>query len=103
MRQRFPGADIFTLQGRPELPTEENIVDSTLGILTPLPFGNPEFLKSVRDLEQDFYLVEREDEQFFATVTEHSLEFLPLPQKQTGHTFHLGNWVFIRCGTIPEF
>jgi len=102
MRSEFPDARICTLLGRPVLAEEGNIVDSTLGFLTPIPFGSPEFMKSVRDLERDFYLVEREDEQFFATVTNDTLELRLLPQKQTGNTFQLGNWVFVRGNYLVE-
>ena len=102
MCSEFPDARICTLLGRPVLAEEGNIVDSTLGFLTPIPFGSPEFMKSVRDLERDFYLVEREDEQFFATVTDDTLELRLLPQKQTENTFHLGNWVFVRGNYLVE-
>lgn len=102
MRQRFPDAGICTLLGRPELTGEENIVDSSLGFLTPVPFGTPEFMKSVRDMDRDFYLVEREDEQYFVTVTDKFLEIRPLTQRQMEKTFRLGSWLFVRCNQLPE-
>lgn len=102
MREKFPGAKISTLLGRPELTEEEKIVDSTRGFLTPVPFGTPEFLKSVRDIDKDFYLVEREDDQFFVTVTDEFFEIRPLNQKQTEKMFRLGSWIFIRCNYLIE-
>lgn len=102
MREKFPDARICTLQGRPELSKEEPIADNTLGILTPAPFGMPEFLKSVRNLEKDFYLVEREDDQFFVTVSEDFLEIRPMIPRQTGNTFKLGSWMFVRCGYMTD-
>ena len=97
MRERFPDAKICALLGRPELTEAARVADSTLGILTPAPFGTPEYLKSVRELDRAFYLVEREDDQFFVTVTEEFLEIRPMDQKQTRNTFRLGSWTFIRC------
>ena len=95
MREKFPNDRICTLLGRPELNGEEKIVDSTRGFLTQVPFGSPEFLKSVRELERDFYLVEQEDATLFVTVTDTVLEIHPFPQ-QAGNSFHIGKWVFIR-------
>ncbi len=101
MAERFPGARICSLHGSPLLSEEENIADSTLGILTPVPFGSPEFMKSVKDMDKDFYLVERDSQQFFVTVSDTSLEIRlfdqPLPEKN----FHLGNWWFIRGPYLP--
>lgn len=102
MREKFPGARICSLLGRPELTQEERVVDSTLGFLTPIPFGSPEFMKSVRDLDRDFYLVEQGDEQLFVTVTDGFLEIRPLPYRLTENTFRLGSWVFIRGSYLPE-
>ena len=101
MREKFPRAKICTLQGRPELSGENAVLDSTLGFLTPGPFGTPEFMKSIRDIDKIFYLVELEDSQLFVTVTDTFLELRPLRPGQTGKTFQLGNWIFIRCDDLP--
>lgn len=96
MLERFPEAAIYTLLGRPVLSDECSVTDGTLGILTSLPFGEPAFMKSVKDLNMDFYLVEREAGPFFVTVTDSYLEIRILNQPMTGNAFQLGNWVFIR-------
>lgn len=102
MRERFPDAKICTLLGRPDLTQEEKIVDSTLGFLTPVPFGTPEFMKSVRDMDKDFYLVEQETEQLFVMVTDEFLEIRSLVQRQTEKAFKLGSWFFIRGEYLPD-
>lgn len=102
MRKRFPDAKVCTLLGRPELTGEDSIVDSTRGFLTPVPFGTPEFLKSVRDIDRDFYLVDREDDQYFVTVTDEFLEIHPLSRKQTEKSFKLGSWTFILRECLTE-
>ena len=102
MQERFPDAKICTLLGRPLLTERETIADSTRGILTPAPFGTPEFMKSVRDTDKVFYLVEDDMGQFFVTVTATLLEIRPLNRKITEKTFQLGNWSFVRCDYLPE-
>ncbi len=102
MRQRFPNARICTLLGRPEFTAQNNVLDSTLGFLTPAPFGTSEFMKSIRDIHKDFYLVEQNADQLFVTVTDDCLEIRPLAQKQTEKTFQLGSWTFIRCSYMAE-
>lgn len=102
MRERFPGAVICTLLGRPDLTEEGGVLDSTLGFLTPVPFGTPEFMKSVKDTHRNFYLVDQEDDQFFVIVTDAFLEIHPLPHRFLEKTFRLGSWMFIRCDSLPE-
>lgn len=102
MRERFPEANICTLLGRPELTKTEKIVDNALGFLTPAPFGVPEFIKSVKHLDREYYLVEREDSHLFVIVTDTYFEVRPLRQKQTGKSFRLGDWTFILCNYLTE-
>ena len=101
MRKKYPAAKICTLLGRPELTGEESVVDSTLGFLTAGPFGTPEFMKSVRSMDRDFYLVEQEDAPLFITVTDSFLEIRPLSQQPVGQAFRLGGWLFIRGSVLP--
>ncbi len=102
MREQFPDAKICTLLGRPELTKTEKIVDNALGFLTPAPFGVPEFIKSVKSSDKEYYLVEQEDVQLFVTVTDEFFEIRPLHQKQTEKSFRLGNWTFILCNYLTE-
>ena len=97
MRQRFPEGRIYTLLGRLELTRAEKIVDNALGFLTEAPFGVPEFINSVKNLDKEFYLVELGEEQYFVTVTDEFLETRLLEQKMTESNFRLGDWNFIRC------
>lgn len=102
IRRRFPDAAICPLLGRPELVREDPIMDSSRGFLTPVPFGSPEFMKSVRNPDRNFYLVEQGNEQFFVTVTDAFLEIQPLDPKQTEKAFTLGSWTFVRCDPLPD-
>ena len=96
MRHRFPDARICTLLGRPELTEMDRAVDSTQGFLTADPFGIPEFLKSARDTQREFYLVENQTGAFFVTVTDTVAEIRPFHVDADARSFRLGSWVFIR-------
>lgn len=97
MRQRFPEGRIYTLLGRLELTKAEKVVDNALGFLTEAPFGVPEFINSVKNLDKEFYLVELVEEQYFVTVTDEFLETRLLEPRITESNFRLGDWNFIRC------
>ena len=102
IRRRFPDAAICPLLGRPELVREDPIMDSSRGFLTPVPFGSPDFMKSVRNPDRNFYLVGQGNEQFFVTVTDAFLEIQPLDPRQTEKAFTLGSWTFVRCDPLPD-
>ena len=102
MRSRFPHAKIYTLLGRPQLSGVDPTAGSDLGILTPGPFGAPDFLKSLRAMDRDFYLVCEDTDQFIVTVTAEFLEFHPLPQPIEEKTFHLGSWTFILLENLQD-
>ena len=95
MREKFPDARIIALTGRPELAEERPVSDRIRGILTVNPYGSPEYMKSLRNLDRAFYLVEREEEQYFVTVTDQFLEIMPLLDRRTEKQFQLGQWTYI--------
>lgn len=102
MCQRFSGAKICTLLGRPELTRTDRAVDSIHGFLTADPFGMPEFLKSARDIQREYYLVERESESLFVTVYDTFIEIRPFSVPLEARSFRLGNWLFIRCDYLTQ-
>ena len=95
LKGKFPESKICCLLGRPILSQDETTVDTSRGILTPAPFGTAEFMTSIRDQEQVFYLVEQEDPRFI-TATENWIEIRPLSQVPEDKSFHIGGWCFIR-------
>lgn len=97
IREKYPQARIWTLLGRLELTKAEKIVDNAVGFLTTAPFGIPEFINSIKNLEKEFYLVEQEGKQFFVTVTDEFLEARLMEEPLTENQFRLGDWSFIKC------
>ena len=102
MRDRFPDAQICSLLGRPELHTQSASPHNTLGFLTPVPFGQPEYMKTVREMARTFYLVEQDGDQLFVTITKEFLEIHPLPHLETENTFVLDGWLFIRGSCLTD-
>ena len=102
LREKFPDAKICCLLGRPADLPEDATPDSARGILTPAPFGMPEFMKSIRDPERDFYLVEQEEMCLFVTVTDDTVEIRPLAKTPEEKAFLVGNWTFIRLNYLTE-
>lgn len=97
IREKFPDGQIYTLLGRLEPTMAEKVVDNVLGFLTEAPFGVPEFINSIKNLDKEFYLVELGDAQYFVTVTDEFAETRLLEPKITESDFRLGDWHFIRC------
>ena len=96
LKDKFPETKICCLLGSPILSQDESTVDSSRGILTPAPFGTAEFMTSLRNQEQYFYLGEQEEGAIFITVTENWVEIRPLSQVPEEKSFQIGGWHFIR-------
>lgn len=90
VRDKFPAAKIYTLFGRQELVNLEWIADNV-----PDCQANP--LERVKNTDKAFYLIERDDHQFFVTVTDAFVEIRPLEQPLCGNSFSIDGWNFIKC------
>lgn len=97
VRERFPDAEIHTLLGKQKLTRAERIIDNAVGFLTDAPFGIPDLISGVKNLEKEFYLVEREGTQLLVTVTDAWIETRPLDGRFSHKKFELGAWVFTKC------
>ena len=95
--ERFPDAQIHTLLGELKLTKGEKVVDNALGFLTDAPFGIPGLINGIKNLDQEFYLVEKDGKQLFVTVTDEFIETRQLSKPVTGDKFEIGNWKFIKC------
>ena len=90
VRDKFPAAKIYTLFGRQELANLELFADNM-----------PECRMSAQDLmkntDKAFYLVEKENHQFFVTVTDAFVEIRPLEQPLRDNSFSIDGWNFTKC------
>lgn len=97
VRDRFPEAEIHTLFGKMKLTKGERVIDNLLGILTDSPFGIPEFINSIKNTGNEFYLVEKDNKQFLVTATDEFIETRQLAKKIISNKFEIGNWKFCKC------
>lgn len=97
IRVKFPDAEIYTLFGKQKLTKGEKIVDYALGFLTNAPFGIPEFINGLKNLDREFYLLEKNGKQYFVIVTDEFIETRQLANRITEEKFEIGNWQFVKC------
>ena len=97
IREKFPDAEIYTLLGKQKLTKGEKIVDNALGFLTTAPFGIPEFINGLKNLDREFYLLEKNGKQYFVIVTDEFIETRQLANRNTEEKFEIGNWQFVKC------
>ena len=97
IREKFPEAEIHTLLGKLKLTKSEKVIDNLLGFFTDAPFGTPELINSFKNMDKEFYLVEKDGKQFLVTITDEFVETRQLAKHITAEEFEIGNWKFTKC------
>ena len=97
IREKFPDAEIHTLLGKLKLTKSEKVVDNLLGFFTDAPFGTPELINNFKNMDKEFYLVEKDGKQFLVTITDEFVETRQLAKRITEEKFEIGNWKFTKC------
>lgn len=97
VRDRFPDGEIHALIGEQKLTKGEKVIDNVLGF-TVAPFGIPGLINSVKNMDKQFYLAEKDGKQFFVTVTDEFIETRQLTKRVNGKKIEIGNWTFTKCG-----
>ena len=97
IREKFPDAEIHTLLGKLKLTKSEKVIDNLLGFFTDAPFGTPELINSFKNMDKEFYLVEKDRKQFLVTVTDEFIETRQLAKRISAEKFEIGNWKFTEC------
>ena len=97
IREKFPDAEIHTLLGKLKLTKSEKVIDNLLGFFTDAPFGTPELINSFKNMDKEFYLVEKDGKQFLVTITDEFIETRKLAKRITAEKFEIGDWKFIKC------
>lgn len=100
IREKFPNAEIYTLVGKLKLTKSEKAIDNAIGFLTSAPFGIPEFINGVKNLDKEFYLVNEKEKQFLVMISDEFIESREMAQKHGNKKFEIGDWEFINCGLI---
>ena len=97
IREKFPDAEIHTLLGKLKLTKSEKVIGNLLGFFTDAPFGTPELINSFKNMDKEFYLVEKDGKQFLVTITDEFVETRQLAKRITAEKFEIGNWKFTKC------
>ena len=90
VQEKFPDGKIYSLFGRQELIDLDQFAGSALDCQTSLQ-------DLIKNADKAFYLIEKEDRQFFVTVTDTFVEIRPLEQPLQGNSFTIDGWNFIKC------
>ncbi|MBR0373146.1 MAG: helix-turn-helix domain-containing protein [Mogibacterium sp.] len=106
VRKEYPDAEItrLTLTGIRNT-KRETIADQAIGwfalLLGGIPlFGTQEVGKLANSLDQQYYLVNKENDQYFILVTDEHLIARKLPAKVTEKKFEIGDKKFQVMGTV---
>ena len=97
IREKFLDAEIHTLLGKLKLTKSEKVIGNLLGFFTDAPFGTPDLINSFKNMDKEFYLVEKDGKQFLVTITDEFVETRQLAKRITAEKFEIGNWKFIKC------
>lgn len=97
VREKYPNAAIYTLIASEKLEKSERLLDNILGFFTDLPFGIPDFIKGVKNLDKEFYLVEEDESQTIVMITDEFIEANVLSEKIDKSKFEFEGFKFIKC------
>ena len=97
IREKYPDAEIHTLIGKVKLTKDEKVIDNVLGFFTDAPFGTPDLINSIKNMDKEFYIVMQGDKQYFVTVTDEFVESRRLVKHIVADKFEIGTWKFVKC------
>lgn len=97
IREKYPNAEIHTLIGKVKLTKGEKVIDNVLGFFTDAPFGTPDLINSIKNMDKEFYIVMQGEKQYFVTVTDEFIESRRLVKHIVADKFETGNWKFVKC------
>ena len=99
---KYPDAKVYGLMATQILDKKEKILDEAVLWLTPLP-GILDLHYSIKNEDKSFYLVEKEEAQYFIMVSDEFIETRLLVNKITDKKFKIGDFKFTRTSyTIDE-
>lgn len=99
IREKYPDAEIFTLLAEEKLTKPERIADELLLFFWHLGEIFP-LVKTLNNLDKEFYLVRQGQRQYLVMVTNEFLESRELAEPMTEKKFRIGNFKYVNCGPI---
>ncbi|MDE5782549.1 MAG: helix-turn-helix domain-containing protein [Lachnospiraceae bacterium] len=99
---KYPDAEIHYLLGKQIQSRGEKSTNLAIVFFTNAPYGIPDFINGIKNMDKEFYLVNKNDKQFFVIVTDEFIESRQLAEKISEKKFKIGNFSFTDCGIISE-
>lgn len=96
VREKFPAATIYVLQAEEKVTKPEKVIDNLLGFFTDASFGTPELIKSFKNVDKSFYLVEKESKSLLVMVTDEYIKIHEISVDNKAKKFEYGGWKFIK-------
>ena len=97
VKEKFPDCEIYPLIVKSVPTKREKILDNILGFVFDTPFMIPQTVNEINNADNSFYLVEKESEQLFVTVSNEFVETRKLSKRITSDKFTIGQWKYIKC------
>lgn len=74
----------------------EKVIDNLLGFFTDASFGTPELIKSFKNVDKSFYLVEKESKSLLVMVTDEYIKIHEISVDDKAKKFEYGGWKFVK-------
>ncbi len=98
--EKYPDAEIWSLIAKQKLTKGENVIDNVLGFIFDAPFGMPDLVNGLKNVDKSFYLVNKDNKQYFVTITNEFIESREMLTPVHEKTFEIGDMKFTKC-TFP--
>ena len=93
-KEKYPDAEIRMLIAKIKTTKKEHIIGDLIALFTDAPFGIPQFMNDVKNMDKQYYLVNQNDKQFLVLITDEFIESRELTPKITDKKFEIGEWKF---------
>ena len=95
--EKYPEAEIWLLIAEQKLTKGEKIIDNVLGFIFNAPFGIPGLANGLKNSNKSFYLVNKDNKQYFVMITNEFIESREMTKPLTEKKFEIGDMKFIKC------
>jgi transcriptional regulator with XRE-family HTH domain len=95
--EKYPDAEIWSLVAKQELTKGEKVINNVLGFIFDAPFGMPDLVNGLKNVDKSFYLVNKDSKQYFVTITNEFIESREMLTPVQEKTFEIGDMKFIKC------
>ncbi|AFA47277.1 helix-turn-helix domain-containing protein [Acetobacterium woodii] len=94
--EKYPETEIWLLIAEQKLTKGEKIIDNILGFIFDAPFGIPGLANGLKNSNKSFYLVNKDNKQYFVMITNELIESREMTKPLTEKKFEIGNMKFIK-------